>query len=81
MENNAIDTVKNLSENDLSKLETISKRVEFNQDNMRKLKIMGAIFDEDVKDMKDNEIISYFVNKAIDSMYKSKEVQDRLLNP
>ena len=58
--------------------EVIGKRINLEAQNLRRLKILTMLFEEDTKGLNEKKKLDFVVNKAIESFYGSKEIKDLL---
>jgi len=55
-------------------------RVSVNEQNMKRINIVKTLLAEETETLSDKEATSYIVNKAIESYFKSDEIQEKLKN-
>ena len=58
--------------------EVIGKRINLEAQNLKRLKILTMLFEEDTKGLNEKKKLDFVVNKAIESFYGSKEIKDLL---
>jgi len=58
--------------------EVIGKRINLETQNLKRLKILTMLFEEDTKGLNEKKKLDFVVNKAIESFYGSKEIKDLL---
>jgi len=58
--------------------EVIGKRINLEQQNLKRLKILTMLFEEETKGLNEKKKLDYAVNKAIESFYGSKEIKELL---
>ena len=58
--------------------EQIGKRVNLDPSNIKKLKILTTLFEDETNGMNEKKKLDYAINKAISLCYSSKEVKDML---
>jgi len=56
----------------------IGKRINLEQQNLKRVKILTMLFEEDTKGLNEKKKLDYVINKAIESFYSSKEVKELL---
>jgi len=56
----------------------IGKRVYLEQKNIKRIKIMSTLLENDVKDLNEKKKLDYIINKAIESYYSSNEIKELL---
>jgi len=55
--------------------EQICKRVNLDTTNIKKLKILTTLFEDETNGLNEKKKIDYIINKAISSFYSSKEIK------
>ena len=58
--------------------EQIAKRVNLDSSNLKKLKILTTLLEDEVDGMNDKKKLDYVLNKAISSYYSSSEIKELL---
>jgi len=58
--------------------EQIGKRVNLDTTNIKKLKILTTLFEDETNSLNEKKKIDYVINKAIASFYSSKEIKEML---
>ncbi len=56
----------------------IGKRVNLEVQNLKRLKILTMLFEEDTKGLNEKKKLDFVVNKSIESFYGSKEIKELL---
>ena len=56
----------------------IGKRINLEAQNLKRLKILTMLFEEDTKGLNEKKKLDFVVNKAIESFYSSKEIKELL---
>jgi len=62
----------------MEKIKQIGKRVNLDITNIKKLKILTTLFEDETIGMNEKKKIDYVINKAISSFYSSKEIKEML---
>ena len=57
----------------------IGKRINFKEDNMRRVKIMTTLFENETKGLNSKQKLDYVINKSIENYYGSKEIKELLV--
>lgn len=60
------------------KIETIGKRVNLDVKNIKRIKIMSTLLEDEVKELNEKKKIDYIINKAIESYYGSSDIKSLL---
>ena len=58
--------------------EVIAKRVNLDIRNIKKIKIMATVLENEVKELNEKKKLDYIINKAITSYYSSDEIKELL---
>jgi len=58
--------------------EFIGKRVNLDVKNIKKIKIMATVLENEVKELNEKKKLDYIINKAIASYYSSDEIKELL---
>jgi len=58
--------------------EQIGKRVNLDSNNIKKLKILTALFENETIGLNEKKKLDYIINKAIGNFYSSSEVKKML---
>jgi len=58
--------------------EFIGKRVNLETKNIKRIKIMATLLENDVKGLNEKKKLDYIINKAIESYYSSDEIKEIL---
>ena len=56
----------------------IGKRINLETQNLKRLRILTMLFEEDTKSLNEKKKLDFVVNKAIESFYGSKDIKDLL---
>ncbi len=56
----------------------IGKRVYLEQKNIKRIKIMSTLLENDVKGLNEKKKLDYIINKAVESYYCSNEIKKLL---
>ena len=62
----------------MQKNEQIGKRVNLDSNNIKKLKILTALFENETIGLNEKKKLDYIINKAISNFYSSSEVKKML---
>jgi len=62
----------------MEEIEQIGKRVNLDITNIKKLKILTTLFEDETNGLNEKKKIDYVINKAISSFYSSKEIKEML---
>ena len=62
----------------MENIEVIGKRINLEQQNLKRLKILTMLFEDETKGLNEKRKLDFVVNKAIESFYGSKEVKELL---
>jgi hypothetical protein len=54
------------------------KRVYLEQKNIKRIKIMATLLENEVKGLNEKKKLDYIINKAIESYYSSNEIKELL---
>jgi len=58
--------------------EFIGKRVNLDIKNIKRVKIMGTLLENEVNNLNEKKKLDYIINKAIESYYGSDEIKELL---
>jgi len=58
--------------------EFIGKRVNLDIKNIKRIKIMATLLENEVSSLNEKKKLDYIINKAIESYYSSDEIKDLL---
>ena len=58
--------------------EYIGKRINLNIKNIKRMKIIATLLENEVNSLNDKKKIDYVINKAIESYYNSNEIKNLL---
>jgi len=56
----------------------IGKRIYLEQKNIKRIKIMATLLENEVKGLNEKKKLDYIINKAIESYYGSNEIKELL---
>jgi len=62
----------------MEEIEFIGKRVNLDTKNIRRIKIITALIEDEVNRFNEKKKLDYVINKAIESYYNSKEIKSLL---
>jgi len=62
----------------MEEIKPIGKRVYLEQKNIKRIKIMATLLENDVKGLNEKKKLDYIINKAIESYYSSNEIKELL---
>jgi hypothetical protein len=62
----------------MEEIEFIGKRVNLDTKNLKRVKIISALLENEVDGMNEKKKLDYIINKAIESYYSSKEIKSLL---
>lgn len=62
----------------MEEIEFIGKRVNLDSKNIKRIKIITALMENEVNGMNEKKKLDYVINKAIESYYGSKEIKSLL---
>ena len=62
----------------MEQTDLIGKRVNLTTQNLKRLKILTMLFEDDTNGSNEKKKLDYAINKAIESFYSSKEVKELL---
>jgi len=62
----------------LEEKEFIGKRVNLDIKNIKRIKIMATLLENEVKELNEKKKLDYIINKAIESYYSSDEIKSLL---
>ena len=62
----------------MQEIEVIGKRVNLNTKNIKRIKIMGTLLENEVQGLNEKKKLDYIINKAIESYYSSPEIKELL---
>lgn len=62
----------------MENIEVIGKRVNLDIKNIKRIKIIGALIEDELKGLNEKQKLDYVLNKAIESYYGSKEIKSLL---
>lgn len=58
--------------------EVIGKRVNLEVKNLKRIKIISALLEDELKSLNEKQKLDYVLNKAIESYYGSKDIKTLL---
>ena len=58
--------------------EFIGKRINLDTKNIKRIKIMATLLENEVKELNEKKKLDYIINKAIESYYSSDEIKSLL---
>ena len=58
--------------------EIIGKRVNLDSKNIKRIKIMATLLEEEISNLNEKKKLDYIINKAIESYYASNEIKELL---
>ena len=58
--------------------EFIGKRINLTTQNLKRLKILTMLFEDETNGLNEKKKLDYVINKSIESFYSSKEVKELL---
>lgn len=58
--------------------ESIGKRINLDAKNLKRVKIMATLLEEETKSLGERQKLDYIINRAIESYYGSKEIKSLL---
>jgi len=56
----------------------IGKRVNLEETNIKRMKIIATLLEDEVKELNEKRKLDYVINKAIESYYQSDRIKDLL---
>lgn len=62
----------------MEEIEFIGKRVNLDSKNIKRIKIITALLENEVNGMNEKKKLDFVINKAIESYYASKEIKSLL---
>jgi len=62
----------------MEELEVIGKRVNLDVKNLKRIKIISALKEDELNDLNEKKKLDYIVNRAIESYYSSDEIKSLL---
>jgi len=62
----------------LEEIEVIGKRVNLNVKNVKRIKIMATLLENEVKQLNEKKKLDYIINKSIESYYGSTQIKELL---
>jgi|GEM_PF-1353365 len=62
----------------MEEIEFIGKRVNLDIKNLKRIKIITALIEDEVNGFNEKKKLDYVINKAIESYYNSKEIKSLL---
>ena len=62
----------------MEEIKPIGKRVYLEQKNIKRIKIMATLLENEVKSLNEKKKLDYIINKAIESYYSSNEIKELL---
>ncbi len=77
---NELESLNVIAESNGDKLQFVNKRIDIDQKNLKRLKILLPLYEEEAKGTREADIYSFIINKAVEYFYKSDEVKKRLNN-
>ncbi len=58
--------------------EYIGKRINLDMKNIKRMKIIATLLENEVKNLNEKQKLDYVINKAIESYYNSNEIKNLL---
>jgi len=58
--------------------EFIGKRVNLNMKNMKRMKVIAALKEDELKELNEKKKLDFIINRAIESYYASDEIKSLL---
>ncbi len=62
----------------MEELEVVGKRVNLDVKNVKRVKIISALLEDELNNLNEKKKLDYVINKAIESYYVSKEIKSLL---
>ncbi len=62
----------------MEELEVVGKRVNLEVKNIKRVKIISALLEDELKALNEKKKLDYVINKAIESYYASEEIKSLL---
>lgn len=62
----------------MEEIEVIGKRINFDIKNIKRIKIMSTVLEEETNGLNEKKKLDYVVNKAIEAYYGSEEIKSKL---
>jgi len=62
----------------MEELEVIGKRVNLNVKNLKRVKIISALKEDELNGLNEKKKLDFIVNRAIESYYSSEEIKNLL---
>ena len=62
----------------MENIEVIGKRVNLEVKNIKRIKIISALLEDEIKNLNEKQKLDYVLNKAIESYYGSKDIKSLL---
>ena len=62
----------------MEEIKIIGKRVNLKIKNIKRIKIMATLLEEEVSSLNEKKKLDYIINKAIESYYASNEIKELL---
>ena len=62
----------------MQEIEIIGKRVNLDIKNIKRIKIMATLLENEVSNLNEKKKLDYIINKAIESYYSSSEIKELL---
>ena len=62
----------------MEELEVVGKRVNLDVKNIKRVKIISALLEDELNNLNEKKKLDYVINKAIESYYVSKEIKSLL---
>ena len=59
-------------------IEIIGKRINLDIKNIKRVKIMSTLLEDEVKELNEKKKLDYIINKSIESYYNSNEIKELL---
>lgn len=58
--------------------ETVGKRINITEKNIKRIKIIGTVLEEEYSEMSEKDKLNAIINKAIENFYSSDEIKEKL---
>ncbi len=62
----------------MEELEVVGKRVNLDVKNIKRVKIISALLEDELNNLNEKKKLDYVINKAIESYYASEEIKSLL---
>ena len=62
----------------MEELEVVGKRVNLDVKNVKRVKIISALLEDELNNLNEKKKLDYVINKAIESYYASEEIKSLL---